>query len=110
MSSFLSYSYLKKLLWESFTMQQNYLKAVFWDYPNLCNNEGIRNILEKAREEKDIRTVHWIMSRFLERGRIRDTALFFTPADIKKELAHIKISPRVRKRWERLLEVYGGDS
>ena len=90
-------------------MPQNYLKAVFWDYPDLCDNESIRNMLEKAREEKDIRTVHWIMSRFLERGRVRDTAILFKPKEIKKELAHIKISPRVRKRWERLLEVYGGN-
>lgn len=90
-------------------MPQNYLKAVFWDYPNLCENEGVRNMLEKAREEKDTRTIQWIMSRFLERGRIRDTALFFNPKEIRNELAHIKISPRARKRWERLLEVYGGD-
>ncbi len=90
-------------------MLQNYLKAVFWDYPNLCDNDGTRNMLDKARKERDIHTVHWIMSRFLERGRIRDTALFFDTKEIRDELAHIKISPRARKRWERLLEVYGGD-
>lgn len=90
-------------------MSQNYLKAAFWDYPDLCDYEGVRNMLEKARDENDIRTVHWIMSRLLERGRIIDTAFFLRPKELKKELAHIKLSPRARKRWERLLEVYGGN-
>ena len=90
-------------------MQQNYLKAVFWDYPDLCDNENIKKMLDKAREEKNDAAIHWIMSRFLERGRVRDTAAFFSPKEIMNELAHVKISTNARKRWERLLEVYGGD-
>ena len=88
-------------------MSRNYLKAVFWDYPQLCNPEVIRKTLNEARQRNDNKTVYWIMARFLERGRIKDTAVFFRPKEIKGSLKSLKISSRARKRWERLLEVYG---
>lgn len=88
-------------------MSRNYLKAVFWDYPDLCDPEGIKRSLREARLKDDNNTVYWIMARFLERGRIKDTALFFRPKEIKGSLNSLKISSRARKRWERLLEVYG---
>ena len=88
-------------------MAQNYLKAVFWDYPHLCDAESIHKALKQAYQDRDIQTAHWIMARFLERGRVKDTALFFRPKEIEEGLRHVKISKRARKRWERLLEVYG---
>ena len=88
-------------------MSQNYLKAVFWDYPRLCDAEGIHSALKDASRNNDIQTMRWIMSRLLERGRIKDTALFFRPEEIKDRFKDLKISPRARKRWARLLEVYG---
>jgi hypothetical protein len=90
-------------------MTQNYLKAVFWDYPDLADIEAVRIFLEKAKKKEDAQAINWIMSRFLERGRIKDTAIFFKTEEIKNALATVKISPRARKRWNRLLEVYGNN-
>ena len=89
------------------TMMRNYLKAVFWDYPALCDPESIRRLLNEAGRKNDKKTVYWIMARFLERGRVRDTALFFRPREIRNTLKSVKISAAARKRWERLMEVYG---
>jgi len=88
-------------------MAKNYLKAVFWDYPHLCDPKSIEKALNEARLQNDDATVYWIMTRFLERGRFRDTALFFRPKEVRENLKSLKISSRARKRWERLLEVYG---
>ncbi|MEA3223224.1 MAG: hypothetical protein U9P49_08690 [Thermodesulfobacteriota bacterium] len=88
-------------------MRQNYLKAVFWDYPDLCDPEGIHQVLDEARCENDKKTIYWIMARFLDRGRVRDTAMFFRPKEIRGSLKFLKISAGARKRWERLIEVYG---
>jgi hypothetical protein len=86
---------------------RNYLKAVFWDYPALCDLESTRRVLNEARRKNDKKTVHWMMSRFLERGRVRDTAMFFRPREIRNNLEFLMISAAARKRWERLIEVYG---
>ena len=88
-------------------MEKNYLKAVFWDYPELCNPDNIKKTLNEARLGNKTEMTHWIMSRFLERARIKDTALFFRPKEIEASLNSLKISSRARKRWKRLLEVYG---
>ena len=88
-------------------MAKNYLKAVFWDYPELCDSQKVAEVLKKARERTDARTIRWVMARFLERGRVRDTALFFRPEEIRDAMKELRISPRAKKRWERLLEVYG---
>jgi hypothetical protein len=88
-------------------LSNNYLKAVFWDYPYLCDPKGIEKVLNEAKQKNDRKTVYWIMARFLERGRVRDTASFFRPEEIRESLKSLKISSRSRKRWERLLEVYG---
>ena len=87
-------------------MSINNLKAVFWDYPELCDPETLRKTLNESRLSNDDKIVHWIMARFLERGRIRDTASFFRPAEIREKLDFLKISHKARKRWQRLLEVY----
>lgn len=86
---------------------KSYLKAVFWDYPSLTTPENIKKVLQEARDKNQRETIYWIMTRFLERGRVRDTAIFFRPKEIKESLDSLKLSSRARKRWERLLEVYG---
>ncbi len=91
-------------------MPTNYLKAVFWDYPELCDQKAIEKALNEARMTGDNKTLHWIMARFLERGRVKDTALFFRPKEIETSLKFLKISGRAKKRWERLLDVYGANS
>jgi len=85
----------------------NYFKAVFWDYPGLDTADKIRGVLQDAKDKDQRERIHWIMSRFLERGRVRDTALFFGLQEIKETLNALKLSSRARKRWKRLLEVYG---
>ena len=88
-------------------MSINYLKAVFWDYPELCDRKVVEKRLEQARKKNDRETLEWIMARFLERGRFKDTASFFRPEEIKDHLEVLKISSRAKKRWQRFLEVYG---
>ena len=87
------------------------LKAVFWDYPHLCDPESIEKALSEARlqndNKNDNKTVYWIMARFLERGRFKDTISFFRLKEVKENLKSLRISSRAKKRWERLLEVYG---
>jgi hypothetical protein len=86
---------------------QNYLKAVFWDYPNLNTPENIRKLLQDAENNGQKEIIYWIMTRFLEKGRIRDTALFFRLEEIKEAINFLKLPSKTKKRWERLLEVYG---
>jgi hypothetical protein len=88
-------------------MANNYLKAVFWDYPELCDPAAVAEMLKKARKNSDSQTLQWLMARFLERGRVRDTALFFRPKEVQEIMKDLRISGRARKRWERLLQVYG---
>jgi len=47
-------------------MTTNYLKAVFWDYPELCNRDAIEKKVREARSNNDRKTLTWIMGRFLE--------------------------------------------
>jgi len=89
------------------SIPQNFLKAVFWDNAKLCDPETVGRLIKKAKSENDIKMLRWIMARFLEHGRVKDTAVFFSPKEIKDTLRFLKISSRARKRWERLVEVYG---
>ena len=88
-------------------MSENYLKAVFWDYPELCDPDTVRNKLEEVRSVNDQETLEWIMARFLERGRFKETSSLFSKEEVREKLDILKISPRARKRWKRFLEVYG---
>ena len=88
-------------------MSKNYLKAVFWDYPELCDPDAVEQMIKNARERSDTQTLQWVMARFLERGRVRDTTLFFRPKEVREMMRDLRISPRAKKRWERLLQVYG---
>jgi hypothetical protein len=88
-------------------MSTNYLKTVFWDYPGLCDPEAVEKRHKEARSKNDSKTLEWIMARFLERGRFKDTASFFRPEKIRENLEALKISSRGKKKWQRFLEVYG---
>lgn len=88
-------------------MSTNYLKAVFWDYPELCDGERVQRAIAEARAREDQETIKWIMSRFLERGRFKDTKAIFRKEEIRERLPGLKISSRARRKWERFLEVYG---
>lgn len=88
-------------------MKQNYLKAVFWDYPNFQNAEAIKSTLQMARKNNDSLTLNWILTRFLERGRVRDVAIFFSLLEIKERFEALRLSKYTNRKWQRLLEVYG---
>jgi hypothetical protein len=88
-------------------MSRNYLKAVFWDYPELCEPEAVEEAIRNAREKPNTVALQWLMARFLERGRVRDTVLLFRPKEVRDMLKDLRISPRAKHRWERLLQVYG---
>lgn len=91
-------------------MKQNYLKAVFWDYPELTSQEKIEKVINEAQQKNDRNTFFWIMARFLEYGRVRDTAQFFGIQEIQDNLRFLKLSQRAKRRWKRLIEVYGNSN
>jgi hypothetical protein len=82
----------------------NYLKAVFWDYPTFAEEEGLRNYLQQSQGKSSRR---WIMSRFLEHGRVVDTLKYFTIHEIKENLPDLKLSTYIRLKWSRIIDVYG---
>ena len=82
----------------------NTLKAVFWDYPKFTDSHYLHQVLQSS-DDTGKRT--WIMARFLEHGRVVDTWKFFTMEEIIKALPDVKISAHARKKWQRMIEVYG---
>ena len=84
----------------------NYLKAVFWEYPQFAREEGISQTLKRARRQRDLELVRWMMRKFLEYGRAVDTLRFFSIEEIAEHLRELRLSPYTRKKWQRLVEVY----
>ena len=83
----------------------NYLKAVFWDYPQFTDEKYLS---EKIKGSDDI--FRWILSRFLEYGRAIDTMKYFSIYQINTNIDKIKIRPETRRKWKRLIEVYDTDN
>ena len=84
----------------------NYLKGVFWEYPQFAKEEVISQTLERARRQRDVELVRWMMRKFLEYGRAVDTLRFFSIEEIAEHLRELRLSPYTRKKWQRLVEVY----
>ncbi len=84
----------------------NPLKAVFWDYPALTKENAVREYAEEARHSPDRESFYWVLSRFLERGRVIDVRKFFSWSEIRLALPRLKLTPYARKKWARMLEVY----
>jgi len=82
----------------------NYLKAVFWDYPQFADEESLKIYL-KQKQKKSLHM--WIMSRFLEYGRVVDTLKYFTINEIAESLPELKISSYTLIKWKRMIELYG---
>lgn len=81
----------------------NYLKAVFWDYPEFTHPENLEKLLKESDEEvKD-----WILQRFMEHGRVVDTLNFFSVDIITEKITKLRLTPYTRRKWMRILEVYG---
>lgn len=81
----------------------NFLRAVFWDYPQFCSEKNLKRKLKNSRGT-DIYL--WIMRRFLEYGRVIDTLKYFSLEEINNYLAELKISSYTQKKWRRVIEVY----
>lgn len=84
-----------------------YLNAVFWDYPQLNNPESVRAFLS---EKRDAEVYRWVMTRFLEHGRVVDTLGFFSIEEIARTLPQLRLTPYSLRKWKRLVEIYGGAS
>jgi hypothetical protein len=82
----------------------NYLKAAFWDYPQFTEE---KTLLTYLQERKDTSLYFWLMGRFLEYARIVDTLKFFAIDEIAAQLPHLKLRPYTRKKWTRMVEIYG---
>ena len=82
----------------------NYLKAVFWDYPQFAEEESLINHLKQKQGES---LYIWIMHRFLEHGRVVDTLKYFTIYEIQESMPELKLSSYTRKKWKRMIELYG---
>ena len=88
-------------------MNENFLKAIFWDYPQFQDYNSIRSIMQNAREKNDIQAFRWFLARFLERGRVKDVAMIFRIAEIRENLNALRLSDYAYRKWQRLLDVYG---
>ncbi len=82
----------------------NYYKAIFWDYPKLNEEKAIKRFI---RKNYDNSAFLWMMFRFLEHGRVVDTLKIFTIKDISRNLPKLKLSEYSKKKWNRLVSVYG---
>ena len=82
----------------------NYLNAVFWDYPELTDIKKLKKFIEDSKN-KD--SYFWILTRFLEHGRVVDTLHFFSLKEISENIQKLKLSNYSAKKWKRLIEVYG---
>lgn len=83
----------------------NTLKAVFWDYPRLASPPDLRAFLEAHKAQP--RVYRWMLRRFLEHGRAVDTLSYFSLREIAAALPGLRLSPYSRKKWQRIIEVYG---
>jgi hypothetical protein len=86
------------------------LKSAFWDYPELADEQHLRQVLSENRAREDRRMYHWIMCRFLEHGRAVDAMRFFSMEEIAAHLSLLRLTPYASAKWRRLIEVYSATS
>ena len=79
------------------------LNAVFWDYPQYREEQYLRMSL--SNNDNNFRL--WVARRFLEYGRAIDTLSLFSLKELSEVLPLIKLSNYARKKWSRLINVYG---
>jgi hypothetical protein len=83
----------------------NTLKAVFWDYPGLTAPADLKAFVEGHKDHP--RIYRWVLRRFLEHGRAVDALSYFSTREIADALPGLRLSPYSRKKWQRIVEVYG---
>jgi hypothetical protein len=76
--------------------------------------EALRQALEERKRQvikTDRRTkLKNLLVRFLEYARVVDTLKFFAMEEIAGQLSELKLRPYTRKKWKRMVEVYGTSS
>lgn len=82
----------------------NYLKAVFWDYPQFTEREAL---MFHLKDKSGSNLYLWFMKRFLEYGRVVDVLSYFKIEEIAEYLPKLQITSYASKKWRRLIEVYG---
>ena len=83
----------------------NTLKAVFWDYPELASPSELKDFIENHRVQP--RMIRWLLRRFLENGRVVDVLSYFSTGEIAARLPELSLSSYARKKWSRIIDVYG---
>ena len=83
------------------------LKAAFWDHPDLADDAKLGAFLEDRRHANDEASLVWAMTRLLERGRAVDAMKYFPLEEIREMLPKLRLDAYARKKWDRLLDVYG---
>ena len=61
----------------------NYLKAVFWDYPQFTDRKNLKSTLRKSQGSSKYL---WLLGRFLEHGRAVDVFSYFNVGEIGRNL------------------------
>jgi len=83
----------------------NYLKAIFWDYPQLTNHDQLLKFIQECKKSKKV--YQWLLKRFLEYARVVDALKYFSLQEIARNLPDLNLTPYSKKKWERIIEVYG---
>jgi len=83
----------------------NTLEVVFWDYPGLASPPELRAFIEDHKAQP--RVFRWLLRRFLENARTVDALSYFSLQEIASYLPGLKLSSYSRKKWQRIIEVYG---
>lgn len=83
----------------------NTLKAAFWDYPRLASPSELKAFIEGYKAQPKV--IRWLLRRFLEDGRAVDALSYFGLQEIASHLPYLKLSSYSRKKWQRIVEVYG---
>ncbi|MEO0224334.1 MAG: hypothetical protein ABIL76_04485 [candidate division WOR-3 bacterium] len=79
------------------------LKNVFWDYSDFQDEQNLIKFLNNNRNNEKVYL--WILSRFLERASVADTLKIFTISEIEEFIDKVKISPKARKKWKRIIQL-----
>lgn len=86
-------------------MRNNFLKIVFWDYPELTVERNLIGFMKTNKAP----VLNWVLYRFLEYGRAIDTLKYFKISEVKKNINQLKLRPSTKEKWHRLIEVYDND-
>jgi prevent-host-death family protein len=82
------------------------LKAVFWDFPELAEEEKLKSYIARARLNPSGDSLDWVLTRMLERGRVIEVKKLFGWDEIRAALPHLSLTPWARAKWRRMTEIY----